>query len=95
MNQTFQPDYASPPGETLAETLEAMGLTQSELARRMGRPIKTINEIIQAKVAITADMAVELERVLGVPAHLWMNMETNYRAQLARRKAVENLEVNA
>jgi len=33
MSQTFQPDYASPPGETLAETLDAMGLRQSELAR--------------------------------------------------------------
>lgn len=70
MSQTFQPDYASPPGKTLAETLDAMGLTQSELARRMGRPIKTINEIILAKSAITADTALEFERVLGVPAQL-------------------------
>lgn len=94
MNATFQPDYASPPGEMLAETIEYLGITQTELARRMGRPLKTINEIIQAKAAVTADTALELERVLGVPAHLWMNMEANYREHLARKRAVEKLEVN-
>ena len=94
MNATFNPDYASPPGDMLAETIEYLGITQTELARRMGRPIKTINEIIQAKAAVTADTALELERVLGVPAHLWMNMEANYREHLARKRAAEKLEVD-
>ena len=78
----------------LAETIEYLGITQTELARRMGRPLKTINEIIQGKSAVTADTALELERVLGVPAHLWMNMEANYREILARRRASEKLEVD-
>jgi addiction module HigA family antidote len=94
MNPTFNPDYASPPGDMLAETIEYLGITQTELARRMGRPLKTINEIIQGKSAVTADTALELERVLGVPAHLWMNMEANYREILARRRASEKLEVD-
>lgn len=94
MNTTFLPDYTSPPGEMLAETIEYLGITQTELARRMGRPLKTINEIIQAKATVTADTALELERVLGVPAHLWMNMEANYREHLARKRAAEKLEVD-
>lgn len=94
MSTTFKPDYASPPGETLAETIEVMGLTQSELARRMGRPIKTINEIIQGKAALTADTALELEHVLGVPASFWNGLESNYREHLARQRAAENLEVD-
>jgi HTH-type transcriptional regulator / antitoxin HigA len=94
MNASFNPDYAAPPGDMLAETIEYLGITQTELARRMGRPIKTINEIIQAKAAVTADTALELERVLGVPAHLWMNMEANYREHLARNRAAERLEVD-
>jgi addiction module HigA family antidote len=94
MNASFNPDYASPPGDMLAETIEYLGITQTELARRMGRPLKTINEIIQAKAAVTADTALELERVLGVPAHLWMNMEANYREHLARKRATEKLEVD-
>lgn len=94
MSTPFKPDYASPPGDTLAETIEFLGMTQTELARRMDRPIKTINEIIQAKTAITADTALELERVLGTPAHVWMNMETNYREYLARQRAAEKMEVD-
>ncbi len=94
MKSTFKPEYASPPGETLAETIEAMGLTQSELARRMGRPIKTINEIIQGKAALTADTSLELERVLGVPAYIWNGLESNYREHLARQRAIERLKVD-
>jgi addiction module HigA family antidote len=94
MSSTFKTDYASPPGETLAETLEAMGLTQTELARRMGRPIKTINEIVQGKAALTADTALELERVLGIPASFWNGLESNYREHLAREKASQRLEVD-
>ncbi len=94
MTSTFKPDYASPPGATLAETIEAMGLTQTELARRMGRPIKTINEIIQGKAALTADTALELERVLGVPASFWNGLEVNYREHLARQRSVQRLEVD-
>jgi HTH-type transcriptional regulator/antitoxin HigA len=94
MKSTFTPDYASPPGETLAETIDYLGITQTELARRMGRPLKTINEIIQAKTAVTADTALELERVLGVPAHLWTNLEANYREHLARQRAAERMEID-
>jgi HTH-type transcriptional regulator / antitoxin HigA len=80
----FYPDYASPPGDTLAETLETIGMSQAELARRMGRPVKTINEIIQAKVVITADTALQLEKVLHVPASFWLRREQHYRETLAR-----------
>ncbi len=94
MSTPFTPDYAAPPGDMLAETLEHLGMSQTELARRMGRPIKTINEIIQAKTALTADTALELERVLGIPAHLWTNMEASYREHLARQRAADTLEVD-
>lgn len=80
----FRPDYAVPPGETLLETLEAIGMSQAELAERTGRPKKTVNEIIRGKAAITADTALQLERVLGVSAGFWNNLERNYQETLAR-----------
>lgn len=42
----FNPDYAIPPGETLIETLEYIGMPQAELAERTGLPIKTINDYL-------------------------------------------------
>jgi len=79
-----QSDYAVPPGFTLAETLEALGMSQKELSIRMGMSQKTINEIIQGKASITPETAVALETVLGVEAVFWLNLESNFRADLAR-----------
>lgn len=88
----FKPNYAVPPGETLRETLESLGMSQAELAQRTGRPKKTINEIISGKAAITADTALQLERVLGIPASFWNNLERNYQETLARLKEEERLQ---
>lgn len=80
----FEPDYAVPPGKTLQETIDALGMTQKELALRTGRPLKTVNEIIKGVAAITAATAIQLEKVTGVPAAFWNNLEANYRDRLAR-----------
>jgi HTH-type transcriptional regulator/antitoxin HigA len=87
----YQPDYVSPPGETLQETLETIGMSQAELARRTGRPSKTINEIVQGKAAITPETALQLERVLGIRAGFWIRREQQYRESLARQKEEESL----
>jgi len=73
----------SSPGETLLDTIEAQSISQSELSSRMKRPIKTINEIIQGKAAITPETAIQLERVLGVSAQFWIELEKGYRLELA------------
>jgi HTH-type transcriptional regulator/antitoxin HigA len=74
------PDVAVPPGEYLAEEIEARGMTQKELARRMGRPLNAINEIIKGKKAITAETALQLETVMSeIPARFWLNLETDYQ----------------
>ena len=78
-------DYATPPGDTLLETLRELGITQTELARRMGRPVKTINEIVKAKARITEHTALGLEKILGVRAEVWLALESNYRLALARK----------
>lgn len=78
---------ASPPGQTLGETLRAFGITQTSLAQQMGRPIKTINEIIKGRARITEETAIGLETCLGVPAIFWLTMEANHRLAIARRNA--------
>lgn len=87
----YAPDYAVPPGETLAEWLEEAGMTQVELARRMNRPEKTINEIIKGKAAITAETAAQLERVTAIAGRLWLRLEQDYRAALVRQDEREAL----
>ncbi len=84
IKNTYCPDYAIPPGTTLLEVIQSKKITQSELAERMGRPKKTINEIINGKAEITPETAIQLEHVIDVPASFWLNLEKNYRLDLAR-----------
>lgn len=84
------PDVGIPPGETLAEEIEARGLSQKQLAKKMARPVQAINEIVHGKKQITAQTALQLEDVLGTPAEFWMNLQVGYqltKARLARGKA--------
>ncbi len=79
-----EPDYAVLPGDTLQETLEHLGMSQAKLAQRTGKTPKHINGIINGKAPIAPETALELERVLGVPANFWNNLEKNYQESLAR-----------
>ncbi len=90
----YAPDYVSPPGETLLETLETIGMSQADLAERTGKAIKTINEIVQGKAPITPETALQFERVLGVPARFWNNREQRYREFLAQAGERERLQTH-
>lgn len=83
MPAELRSDLAIPPGELLAEELAARGMTQAELARRMGRPRQTISGIVTGRKAITAETALRLERALGIAAQLWVGLERRYRLALA------------
>jgi len=85
-------DLAISPGELLAETLQSLGFRQAELARRTGRPVQAINEIVKGTKEITPETALQFERVLGVPAHIWTRLEADYRQTLARLHDRERLE---
>jgi HTH-type transcriptional regulator/antitoxin HigA len=85
------PDIAIPPGEVLAEELEARGLTQSRLARLMHRPLQAINEIVRGRKRITGATALELADALGTSAELWIRLEADYelnKARLVRRHSM-------
>ena len=87
-------DMPIPPGEILEEELEARGMTQKELATRLGRPAQTVNEIIKGKKAITPETAIGLNKVLGIGAHFWTSLETDYRMALAMNRDREALAEN-
>ncbi len=89
-NEYF-PDYVSPPGDTLSETIQTLGMSQLELSKRTGRPHKTVNEIITGKTKITPETAIQLEKVLNIPASFWNNRQRRYDEFLARKKEQENL----
>jgi addiction module HigA family antidote len=67
------------PGEILHEEfLQPLGMTQSELAARMGIGRMRISQIVRGERAITAETAILLSRALGTSARFWMNLQTNH-----------------
>jgi len=85
-------DLAIPPGEYLEEIISELGMTKDELARRMRRPAPKLSAIFTGSKAITPDTAIQLEKVVGVPAHIWAGLEAEYRLTLARNQEVHELQ---
>ncbi len=80
------------PGDTILETIEMIGMSQVQLAERMGKTPSKINDLISGKESLTVNTAMQLETVLGIDTQFWMNRETAYREKLARIEQEEALE---
>ena len=64
------------PGEMLRyEFLEPLGMTQVELARRIGVSYPRVNEIVKGKRGVTPDTALRLARLFGTTADFWLNAQ--------------------
>jgi addiction module HigA family antidote len=87
----FQPDLVPPPGDTIKESLEALGMKQAELAKRMGASEKYVIDLLCGDACISAETALKLERVFNVPARFWTNLEQGYRDFLARKEEEKHL----
>lgn len=80
------------PGDTIQEHIDHIGMSQAELAERLGRSVTKLNELIKGKAAITKETATKLEYVLGVPASFWLNLERQYQDELLEIEKMEHLE---
>ncbi len=80
----FDPQWVSPPGDTILDLLEERGWPQSEFAERTAYTPKHVSLLVNGKAPITEDTAFRLERVLGGTAQFWLSREANYREAIAR-----------
>ena len=67
--------------------LEERGLTQKWLAEEIGCAERKISEICNDKRGISAAFAIELEKVFGISAEVWVTMQAKWELQIARKKA--------
>jgi HTH-type transcriptional regulator/antitoxin HigA len=77
-------DYAVPPGETLRELLEEQGLSSGDLGLRADLSPEHVNKLLLGLVPLSADVAIRLEHVTGLPAQMWNALEARYRSGLER-----------
>jgi addiction module HigA family antidote len=74
----------------LEEFLKPLGVTQSELALRLGVSFPRLNEIIRRKRAMTPDMALRFSRVLGMSAEFWLGLQLDWDLWHAMRGSKAN-----
>lgn len=74
----YTPIVATHPGELIRDELKERGMTQKQLAVAMDIKPSVLSETVNGKRSISVNMALALERVLGIPADIWMNMQSQY-----------------
>lgn len=89
---SFMPEVAIPPGETIRENMDYLGLSQEELAARLGITQKHLSNIFNGNSPITYETALSLEKVIGPRADFWMNLEINYQLNKTRLEEQDNLD---
>jgi addiction module HigA family antidote len=75
------------PGEILADELQELGLSPTELARQINVPANRISQIINGKRAITGDTALRLGHWFQTSAEFWLNLQAAYDLRMAEQTA--------
>ncbi len=73
------------PGEVLADELEEIGVSPTELARQLAVPPNRISQIIQGKRAISGDTALRLGHWFGMSPQFWLNLQSAYDVRIAEK----------
>ena len=88
------PFKATHPGLVLKDELIAREISQKEFAQSIKMQPTMLNEIINGKRAVTAEIALIIEKALDIPADFWMNFQTQYELDKARinGKVIQKIE---
>lgn len=78
------PAVATHPGEILKDELESRNISQSDFSKQIGLQKSQLNEIINGKRGINAELALLISESLKIDAEYWMNAQTQYELDLAK-----------
>jgi addiction module HigA family antidote len=76
------------PGRLVRDEIEELGLTVAEAAKGLGMSRQQLHRVLNGKCAISAEMAVRLERAIGSSADAWLRMQTSYDLAQIRSRGI-------
>jgi addiction module HigA family antidote len=87
ITQIIRDDCAPPaPGKVLKERLLGRSqMTQSELAKRLGVSKPRLTMMFKGRCAVSAEIALRVERAFGISPHFWMRVRDEYELYEAQR----------
>ena len=77
--------YLTHPGEVSKDELEFRGIRQRRLASEIGVPASQLNEVLNAKRPLSAEMALLIEQALGIDAAPLLTLQMKYNLLSAKR----------
>ena len=77
------PFMAVHPGIMIKPELEERGISQKDFAKMVGIQASHLSEVLNGKRALTTDMAVKIEAVIGLPAKVLLSAQTQYELESA------------
>ena len=84
MNKINRPPFiATHPGELIKDELKARGITQKRLSELSGISPSILSEAIKGRRSISLNMAFGLEKSLGIPAEMWLNLQSQYELDMS------------
>lgn len=89
------PSRAIHPGEILKEELKERGVKQKTFAKNLGMQEAHLSEFINGKRNLNEDLAVKLEKLLGIPYSVWMNLHSSYMYDCIALKEMATAEQEA
>lgn len=91
-DKNMHPFFATHPGELVRDEMRERGLTQKQLAVLAGLSPTVVSEVVRAKRSVTEEIAASLEKALGIPVVMWLNLQSQYdneiSAQDSQRESV-------
>ena len=71
------------------EVLQPLGLSLTKAAEILGVRRATLSDLANGKTAVTAEMALRLEKAFGISMDLLLRMQAGYDAAQIRRRSAE------
>lgn len=82
--QVFEPNWAMPPGATIAAILSARSLSRESFAEALGESVEAVQRLLLGLEPVNNDLAYRLSRCLGSSQAFWVAREAQYRADSKR-----------
>ena len=84
LTENMFPSNLIHPGEYIKDEILSRGITQRQLAEKIGMQPSILNEIINGKRSVNIEFAMLLEAALGIDADIWIRLQNLYNKQKAR-----------
>lgn len=80
------------PGEILREEfLAPLSLTAGKVAKAIDVPRTRIERVVEERTPITADTAVRLAKFFGNSSQFWLNLQSHYDLEIAKRSLAKEI----